>query len=534
MAFWSRRRAAWDLSAFVQPWDAGRPSIYGHIHGLVADGDNDLSTLPDDEVVSPPGELQWIAGGRDGVVGHHAEIKPGRHAADVHKALKAALDDPSPLKLQRIYSLLQQDALEYMDPLLEHLSSRPLDVARLEDLAEWIARHAPDREPVKVAIALLGVIPQPQRSHEDLYMMLGRHEELTLYAAVALSNSSSDPEGKLRQLAEHVHGWGRIQLVERLADTQAPEIKRWLVREGYRNSIMYEYLAYTCATAGGLAEELAAPQVDEPLVAGAGDILQALIAGGPAQDIDDYADGALVAERYLHHLDPQPARLEQLLVVDAIRGFLRRDGDWNGRASRGWTVDRREHLTSRCDAIVGLPHWRELAAKALRSEDDREFGVAHDAARVLGIDAWNHHFERLQAGRDQWFFVMQTEDPARIDRVLALAEERIPLKDIATGPSEEMGFGPEWARHRDLDWVLQGLQAFPGKGWPFIRAGLSSPVIRNRYGALKALSAWERARWPADAEEHLRHALTVEPDSELCETIATVLDGRPWPPPQGA
>src|SRR5262245_50604773 len=168
MAFWSRARAAWDLAAFVAPWDAGRPSIYDHIHGLVAEGKNDLFALPDDEVVSPPGALRWVAGGLDGAFGHHGGVKPGRHAADVQKAVKAALDDPSPLKLQRLYSLLGQSALEYVDALLEWLSSRSVDLARLEDLMEWIARHAPDREPVKVAIALLGVIPQPQRSHENL------------------------------------------------------------------------------------------------------------------------------------------------------------------------------------------------------------------------------------------------------------------------------------------------------------------------------------------------------------------------------
>jgi hypothetical protein len=534
MAFWSRRRAAWDLAAVTPPWDTSRSSVYSHIQGLIAGGSKDLSTLPDDEIVSPPGALRWVAGGLDGAFGHHGGAQPGRQAVEVQKAVEAALDDPAPLKLQRLYGLLRQSALEYTDTLLERLSSRRLDLARLEDLAEWIARHAPDREPVKVAIALLGVIPQPQRSHDELLMTLGRHDELTLYVAVALSNSGPDSDGKLRQLAEHVHGWGRIQLVERLAGTQAPDIKRWLVREGYRNSIMYEYLAYTCATAGALAEEMAAARVDEALLAGAGDILRALITGGPAQDIEDYADGALVAERYLHHLGPQPATLEQLLVVEAVRRFLQRDGDWDGRASRGWTTDRRERLRTRCEAIVNLPHWRELLAKALQSEDDGEFAVANEAARVLGIDTWDRHYERLQNGAADWFFVMQTDDPGRIDRVLALAEERIPWRDIATGPAQEMGFGPEWARHSDLDFVLQGLQAFPGKGWSLIGAGMKSPLIRNRYTALKALSAWDRERWPPDAEAQLRQALTAEPDSELREAIATVMDGRPWPPPQQA
>jgi hypothetical protein len=40
-----------------------------------------------------------------------------------------------------------------------------------------------------------------------------------------------------------VAGWGRIQTVRRLAGTQDPQIKAWLLRHGFRNQIMDEYLA---------------------------------------------------------------------------------------------------------------------------------------------------------------------------------------------------------------------------------------------------------------------------------------------------
>lgn len=33
-----------------------------------------------------------------------------------------------------------------------------------------------------------------------------------------------------------MNGWGRIHVVERLAQTENAEIKHWLLREGYRNS----------------------------------------------------------------------------------------------------------------------------------------------------------------------------------------------------------------------------------------------------------------------------------------------------------
>jgi hypothetical protein len=119
------------------------------------------------------------------------------------------------------------------------------------------------------------------------------------FCAVALSNLSNDPEPSLWRLARNVNGWGRIHVVERLAQTENPEIKNWLLREGYRNSVMYEYLAYTCAVAGGLLSALSEDTVDRELLTSTGEILAALIAGGPAENIDDYEDGALAVEMFL-------------------------------------------------------------------------------------------------------------------------------------------------------------------------------------------------------------------------------------------
>ncbi|MGH9455282.1 MAG: hypothetical protein ACRD2O_15080 [Terriglobia bacterium] len=85
-----------------------------------------------------------------------------------------------------------------------------------------------------------------------------------------------------------VHGWGRIQIVDRLVRTHDPQIQAWLLREGFRNSVMDEYLACICARADRLHEALKASGVDRPLLDGAAGIFRALIAGGPAEGIDEY------------------------------------------------------------------------------------------------------------------------------------------------------------------------------------------------------------------------------------------------------
>jgi hypothetical protein len=130
------------------------------------------------------------------------------------------------------------------------------------------------------------------------------------------------------------------------------------------------------------------------------------------------------------------------------------------------------------------------------------------------------------------YFLMQTPDPARIDRVLALAEKKIALDQISTGPAKEMGIGPSWAHHGHLDFVLQDLRRFPGKGWLLIQTGIRSPVIRNRHIALRALSAWGKDKWPSDAEALLKTALSDEPDGNVRSALEAVLAGKPIEEPR--
>lgn len=523
-----KRAGAWDLAAVERPWrDA--PSIYEHIRGHIVPGERALrpggEQLPDERETDG---LRWVAGGKDGVLGHHGGAAGDSRDRMLHRAIGVVLADASAGKLGKLYTqLLHDDLLEYVDPLLQRIAAdSALDMRRLEVLALWLAKCAPDRAPVKLAISILGLIPGSD--HSDLLLTLGRHEEFTLYAAVALANSAGQgAERKLFELARHVDGWGRIEVVGRLASTRDPEIKAWMLREGFRNEIMDEYLAYTCASAGGLRRELEQERVDPALLRGAGEIICALIAGGPAEDMDDYADGAIVVERYLHHIDAGTTDLRHLITADCIQHFLdAEDADWGTRESQGWTAARQAALRERLVAVKALPHWRAAVQAGLAETDPLSFRRACQAAEALGIDPWDQQFARLEAGDGDWYCVMQTDDPARIDRVVELAERTLPLDSIATGPAEEMGLGREWIDHSHLDFVLQDLRRFPGKGWSLIRVGLRSPVVRNRNMALFALSPWGREQWPAEAEAALRAARSDEPDDQLRTAIDTLLAGK--------
>jgi hypothetical protein len=531
MKFLSFNSPKWDIRGAAAPWDS-RQSIYNHIlthlqpekPGLKEGGE----TLPDENRVRGDKGFGWVPGALDGALGHHFSPSDSAEVVrNVLNAFRAFTAKTTSERARTLYSLLaQHSTLDYIDQLLEAITGdKKIKPDRLYATAHWIATGAPDREPVKTSIAILGVLRGGEDRH--LLLTLGRHEEFTLYAAGALQNTESDPEHWLWELGKYVTGWGRIHIVERLAGTQNEHIKAWLLREGYRNDIMTEYTALICAKTGGLLEAIRQPEPDDQLLKATGEILSALIRGRGAltEGVESYPEGAEATELYLQHLRSRELDLEAFNVVTTIDNFLKEEEGETHDVALGWPK-RRPILLDHISAIRSHPGWEKMVQKGLISDDRKEFWNAAEAAKVLGIDTWDIYFERLQRGEDQWYILMQTDDPGRIDKVIQFAEQRLPLTEIACGPASELGLGPEFQAHRALGYVLQDLRRFPGKGWPLIRAGLQCPVVRNRNMALRALSLWERKAWPAEAEFLLRRGIDREPEADTCELMRKVIAGK--------
>src|SRR5690606_9182574 len=113
------------------------------------------------------------------------------------------------------------------------------------------------------------------------------------------------------------------------------------------------------------------------------------------------------------------------------------------------------------------------------------------------------------------------------DLVIQHALQTLDLASIASGPADELGLGRQWTEHRKLDWVLQDLRRFPGRGWRLIAAAPRSPVRRNRNMALMALAAWDRESWTDEIRSALVSAAETEPLTDVRELIAKVQRGEP-------
>ena len=515
----------WSLESLTPPW-GNLESIFEHVR------ENGPDPLPDESVVRGKSQFGWAAGAWDGVMGHSWKgTDPPARGSEIVLTLRSLLERADTRTIGTLYRLVvEEPLLPSLDLLVgELVESLPsLDRGRLLEVGRYFATRSPHRESVKFGLSLIGLVgEQPDL---DILKILGKNEEFTLYVASALDHVAPKPEQALWEMAKEVKGWGRIQTVERLKDTQNAAIKAWMLRDGFRNAVMDEYLACICARAGRLDEALNRQIVDNALLDGAADIIHALITGGPAEGIDDYAEAANACEAYVNHVwSRRNLGLRHFLAVANLRGFLSRPDGWNERERLGWSAGRRSGLLATCDEIISWETWRGQIRQSLDSTDELSFYQADTTASILGIDTWDVHFNRVKVApltSSSWFRLMQQTNESRIDEVLAYTEATLPFDQIETGPADEMGLGPEFRPHQALDWVLQDLRRFPGKGWRLIKAGMHSPAVRNRNMAINALASWRREEWPADAVQFILEAHEAEPVDGIKRRLVDLLEGK--------
>jgi hypothetical protein len=508
---------AWSLEGLTPPW-SNDVSIYIYIR------DNPKTTeLPDTPRPRTPNELSWSSGALDGVFGHHmASAKPEEMSRRVQKllsALKRLLREATDANLKSLYdAVLEESILPIADAFQsELLKIVPSHKAKVAQIGRYFAAGADRREATKFGILLLEV--SGNRTDSSLLETLALNDEFTLFAALALAHVTDDSAQALWSIARRVRGWGRIQVVERLNATRNSEIQAWMLREGFRNEVMDGYLAGICARTGNLHLALESSDVDQQLLDGAAGIIRALIEGGPADSIDDYEHAPHTIQHYVGHvLKFNDLNLEHFLCVAEILQFLSTDEGWESRLSKGWTGELRYQIRDQCREIVNRDVWRNKIAIGLKSEDPMIFDEADIAAAKLKIDTRDLHFARVRSApitSGSWYRLLQQTDENQIDEVVDFATGVLPLEKIATGPDNHLGLGPGYEAHCALDWLLQDLKRFPGRGWELIKAGLRSPVVRNRNMALQAFLAWPRDRWPAEALGLLQKAARSEPNEDL-------------------
>lgn len=523
------------IASMTLPFPSGRPGILSLVRAAAAVATGTGSRLdlelPQDEDRENETEerIRFVPGGLDALFGRPDRSAKQTKARTLVAALSKFLRHPSPEALTARYGLLRQtDVTSIVDETLERISSElPQRRGALAALARRLVAEAPDVDVVKMGLALLGI--SGVADDEALILEIGRHDEFSLFSAVALSNLLDNSEDAIWRLAQSVHGWGRIAAVERLADTRDPRIKSWLLREGFRNDIMFEYLAYIAATRGELLNALHVPDIDDGLLLSAAQILSALIAGGPAEGIEDYRDGPAACEAFLRHalLRDAPS-LPIVSTVSAIKQLTTGDSAERLKTLPGWSAQVFLTIRTRTGTFMQRPGARASVEAGLTSEEPwGDHFVAAQLAPEFGIDPWPSHLarQRRKIG-DNWWHLMQTKDPNRVEQVLSLAREQLDLALVGSGPTSSLGLDLQYKDDQAVDFIVQDLKRFPGVGADFVDVGLRGRTTRLRNMAINALRDWGRDRWPAGAADWVAGALSREPDEDLRKRLELLLANK--------
>lgn len=488
--------------------------------------------LPDEAVGADQPWLSSVV--LDGIESHHFKPEPASGVADLADEIAAAAVTPTastistsagdpPERLAILHNRLATTrAMRVVDDLIADLRERDLPAENLRLLARRLCETGTHREAVKLAIAVLGTVADGR--DRELLLLLGSLEEFTLFAAEALRNSQQDRYRSVYELARRVENWGRIHAVERLRGCPDPDIKAWLLREGFRNGIMNEYLAHVAATTGDLYAALLEDEVDDQLLDGAGAILAALAMGGPAEDLRHYTDGLPATHRYLDLMagaTPTLGRLSDLLTLNRLLG--------KPDESLPWEEGERHAVAARLEALLARPIWRQITRDHLANPvGPFGFDRALFCATQLGLpvhDSAVAHLESHPFDACAWQTLLGATPGHAIGELVELAERLLPLEQLGTGPSDDRGLGPEYDADRALETVVRRLEDFPGAGVRLILTALRNRTPRARWAAVRTLSGWPPGTLAAETVEEIGRTVRHEPDPKLREDLAGKLAG---------
>lgn len=491
----------------------------------------EANDLPDEK--KDDEKIRFAPGLMDAMFGADDSDDSKKRIAELTKHLKRVASKGDKVSEQEFYRLITENegVIGIIDDFSQRVVNDSLSIEPyLFNYAKDLATKTDKRNAIKFGIAILGLC-QNKSVLNDI-KILGLHDEFTVYATIAIANLSDNAESDLWELAKKVDGWGKIQLVDRLSRPELSEvIKDWLIYEGYKNSIMYEYLAYTCAINGDLHKKLKADQINHKLFKSASDIIEALIAiDGPAEDITNYPFASQVIEDFIRHAKIQANDISDFNTLHKIKDFLTElKSNIGEQKENGWNQDIISNCLIEIAEILNSRDWKVAVYEGLKSNDNVMYWNAKHAAEKLEIDLWETVWTKLQEkplDSSSWYDVTHYSKPEHSDKIINFALKHLPLDEMATGARDSMGFGKNYNKFGSLDYVITFLENYPKKGEQIILTGLKCPVTRNRNMAINVLEKWKKENWSTEIEKEIRLLSEIEPNNDTKENIKQLLNGQ--------
>ena len=282
-------------------------SIYERIQAAVQlDG-----TLPEDFSIQPvpkdPQALRFADGAQDGIVFYHSG---GRGDGALLEKLKeitrlaAGGADFEETHAQLAACFGEWDGmLGCVDGLqawiIQHREE--LDPNRIFRFANAVLLRSGSIGAVKYALSVLELLAAASGEWRETVRALALSDELTLYCVFVAGRWDNSSE-ELFSMAQRVRGWGRVHAVREL-EPATPEMRDWLLDEGWQNDVLPAYTALRCARSGELRRRLEEETLSRERLDAADGLIQALLDEGPVRNISQLEDGEELLLAWLDQLE---------------------------------------------------------------------------------------------------------------------------------------------------------------------------------------------------------------------------------------
>ncbi len=301
-------------------------------------------SLPRPEPEGASRSIRFADGAFDGIALYHMapDKRDIKSLTEVVGLLCAGACDKAAECLHLYFSM---DEYISMLPLCDDLQQWILDhkdridATLLYNGCLYLLRHSGDIESIKFALCCLELLNTGGDTQvRNLVQVLALSDEFTLFC-LFLMRHWPDSSAAIFDAARHVHGWGRIHAVE-LLEPENDEMRRWLLLEGWQNTVMPEYSALTCAEKSGLAEKLRRAALDAEELSALGKLLPHLLEEGPVAGISALKNADAFLQDYLALAEQHAASFFDDAAVRALRSYAAKQEPAN------------KALLQRCDALL--------------------------------------------------------------------------------------------------------------------------------------------------------------------------------------
>ena len=492
-------------------------SLYALISEAVVDGHlPDGFSLPHEPRSSG---LSWADGALDGVgIFHwgHGSITDEQKELMTNAVTEAANGNTS--KADELFFKLGQltRALSAIDELQQYVIDNRdhIPAQTLFEYALHLSTETADTESVKFGLSLLELFNTAgSKPVRKIVQTLGLSDEFTLFASFVIGQWP-DANEELFSLAQRVHGWGRIHLIERI-EPETPEIRTWLLRDGVHNDVMAAYSALECWNKSDAREVLKGEMSREDF-SGVRDIIEGLLDEGPVSGISEIKDGPAIILTFLRQAQTRSLDINDYETIRIIRIHYE-DEDENN-----------PEIINLCNAIIQTDECRSQVMEAVNS------GRALALADELNIEYDEAILNLLRTDFDKGSFLCRTimDDKDTRTQVLQIFREKLPFDKMKAVPSDTAGIGPEFKGVNQLEALVAELGRFPLEGADLVAAILQTAPIRARGQGVAVLRSWvETKQEPLqtllpDVHETLCKVYKIETDDELKANMESLINGE--------